>query len=493
MTDICLLLEGTYPYVAGGVSSWVDQLLNRYKDLTFSILYLGPRRSAQKKMHYKIPENVVDFREIYLFDYQIRKEHTKPGKKKDFEILFSFFKDMRSGNVALLPELLRIIGNPETRTISLHDLAHSLEGWEMLLKLYNTEGEETSFLDYFWTWRFLFLPFFSLLRIDLPQARMYHSVSTGYAGAIGAMAKLKYNRPYLLTEHGIYTRERKIEISKADWIFSKEANEIIVSDDREFFREWWIQLFSFLSKVSYEWADEIITLFDGNKKIEIEEGADPNKISVIPNGVDFQSLSTLKSKTDKSVYRIGLVGRVVPIKDIKTFIKAARKIYDDLPNVEILVIGPWDEDEDYYKECLFLVEMESLKNVVKFTGKVRVSDYYPMLDIMVLTSISEAQPIAILEAEACGIPVVATDVGACRELVYGRTPDDQLLGVCGEIVPICNPEAVSKAVIKILKDPSLCKKMGNIGKKRVEMYYQMDDLVARYHAKYIQYTEQACV
>ena len=66
MTDVCLLLEGTYPYVAGGVSSWVHDLIRSLDDVTFSIIYLGAHRPGTKKMHYKLPHNVHDFQEYYL-------------------------------------------------------------------------------------------------------------------------------------------------------------------------------------------------------------------------------------------------------------------------------------------------------------------------------------------------------------------------------------------------------------------------------------------
>ena len=74
MQDVCLLLEGTYPYVAGGVSSWVYDLVKRMQDISFSIVYLGAHRPGSKKMHYELPENVVDFRELYLFDYRVDPE-----------------------------------------------------------------------------------------------------------------------------------------------------------------------------------------------------------------------------------------------------------------------------------------------------------------------------------------------------------------------------------------------------------------------------------
>lgn len=493
MSDVCLLLEGTYPYVAGGVSTWVYELIKRLDDISFSVIYLGPHRLATRKMHYDIPENVVEFRELYLFDYQLNKERTKKKSREDIEAVLNFFLQMRKGNTALFSDMARIFGNRHERSLSLYDLAHSQTGWELVRRLYAAEDEDISFIDYFWTWRFLFLPFFSLLRVELPPARLYHSISTGYAGTLGVLAKLQHRRPFMLTEHGIYTRERKIEISKADWIYSKSAREMRVTHKPDFFREWWISLFSFLSRLTYEWTDEIITLYEGNRRVQIEEGAAPEKTRVIPNGIDFRSLAGLQREPRGANFRIGFVGRVVPIKDVKTFIKACRKIYEELRNVEIFVIGPTDEDESYYRECLYLVEMEGLRDVIRFTGKAKMAEFYPKLDVVVLTSISEAQPIVVLEAAACGIPCVTTDVGACRELLYGRIPEDRALGPSGEVTPICDPNATATGVIRILKDPDLYERMGIAGKKRAEKFYQIDDLIADYHMLYNRYIENVYI
>src|SRR5690606_7123014 len=115
---------------------------------------------------------------------------------------------------------------------------------------------------------------FLTIREQIPEADLYHSVSTGYAGVVGALAKRLYNKPFLLTEHGIYSREREEEIIKADWV-------------KGYFKDMWIQYFYRLSACAYQNADWITTLFGRNKEIEIELGCDQEKIEIIPNGVDI--------------------------------------------------------------------------------------------------------------------------------------------------------------------------------------------------------------
>lgn len=116
------------------------------------------------------------------------------------------------------------------------------------------------------------------------------------------------------------------------------------------------------------------------------------------------------------------------------------------------MVGPADEDARYGAECQDLVRHLGLDDCLRFTGPVAVDDYLPQLDVVVLTSISEAQPLVILEAGAAGIPSVATDVGACREMIYGSPTENPPLGPGGEVTPLANPTATAQAVARLLAD-----------------------------------------
>ncbi len=486
--DVCLLLEGTFPYVAGGVSTWVYDLIRSMPQTSFAVVFIGAQRSEKKQRHYEIPPNVREFQELYLFDYRVRKEKTRP-RPGDFEKIYEFMRGMECGETAFFDEILEIFGGPWPQRLSLYDLVHSKKGWKVLQRLYHNEQDAVSFIDYFWTWRFLYTPFYAILRARLPEALVYHTASTGYAGVLGAIAKKRTGRPLLLTEHGIYTRERKIEIAKADWIYSDLLQDIKVSSKRDFFKEWWISLFSYFSKLVYERADRIYTLYEGNRLIQQEEGADPAKIEIIPNGIDSPLDPDPPAKHAEKL-RIGFAGRVVPIKDVKTLIRAFKLVKLELPETELYIMGPTDEDALYYRECCLLVENEGLGSDAHFMGKVKLSDYYPTLDVLVLTSISEGQPLVMLEAAACGIPVVATQVGSCRELLYGKSADDQLIGTSGRVTPICDPAATANTLLKVLKNPVERQRMGLAAKERVKTYYQLEDVLAAYEQAYAEYGDK---
>ena len=89
------------------------------------------------------------------------------------------------------------------------------------------------------------------------------------------------------------------------------------------------------------------------------------------------------------------------------------------------MIGPAEEDPGYAARCRQLVARLGRTNQIRFVGPMPPAQIYGDLDVVVLTSFSEGQPLVILEAYAWGVPVVATDVGACREMIEGRTEEDR--------------------------------------------------------------------
>ena len=181
---------------------------------------------------------------------------------------------------------------------------------------------------------------------------------------------------------------------------------------------------------------------------------------------------------------VGMIGRVVPIKDIKTFIRAMRSVVTELPETEGWIIGPEDEDAEYAAECRSLVSSMGLENNVRFLGFQKVDDILPQLGVMVLTSISEAQPLVILEAWCAGTPVVSSDVGSCRELIEGGTAQDRDLGQAGEVVAIADPQATAQAVLGLLRNPTQWASAQAAGVARANRYYGEALMLERYRELY---------
>jgi polysaccharide biosynthesis protein PelF len=500
--DVMLLLEGTYPYVSGGVSSWVHQIIRGMPELTFSIVFLGSNKDAYGKMRYELPKNLVHLEVHYIMEtWRTDTPRSRTGNHKAFEDARQMHEFFRSPTGDIPDELFaRVMSTLGTKQgIDPKDFLHSRESWHRIREDYLTYCTDPSFVDYFWTVRTMHGPLFTLAEIarNSPPAKVIHSISTGYAGLLGAMLRFVRKRPYVLTEHGIYTKERKIDLAHAEWI--KDAREAFgggLDDDVSYIRRLWIRFFEGLGRMAYTAADKIIALYEGNRKRQVADGAEDVRTAVIPNGIDLERFGALRSKrmmhavstqgpgADAPPKVMGLLGRVVPIKDIRTFVRSMRTVCTRIPEAEGWIIGPEDEDQAYARECRELATNLGLGDKVKFLGFQKPDDILPKLGLMVLTSISEALPLVVLEGYAAGLPTVATDVGCCRDLVEGATPEDKALGHSGAVVPIADPEATAAASIKLLSDPAAWKAAQTAGINRVEKFYTQKMMYDSYRKIY---------
>ena len=149
-------------------------------------------------------------------------------------------------------------------------------------------------------------------------------------------------------------------------------------------------------------------------------------------------------------------------------------------NVRLHILGGVD-DQEYADECYALVEQLGMKNVI-FTGRVNIMEYFTKLDFTILTSISEGQPLSVLESFAAQRPAVTTDVGCCRALINGEEGD--LLGAAGYCVLPMYREGLADAMEKMCSNRARMLEMGRIGQKRVELYYQQQFMLKNYQAVY---------
>lgn len=485
VADVCLVCEGTYPYISGGVATWTHELLLSQPELTFHILSLLPP-DGKTERRYTVPDNVLGI--TNLFVQKIPKGDaftTARTRKKLFEALELPLLNLQ--HMATMVDFRRIL-----KALSNHGgrlgpavLLDSPEAFTMCQRMYYSTMADTSFLDYFWTWRGLLGGLYSILLAPMPAAKVYHALCTGYAGLFIARARAETGRPCLLTEHGIYTNERKIEITAAEWLRDLHEPNLNVNRRRyqRDLRDFWIDSFFGYARLCYEAAEKIITLSEVNRDMQIADGADPAKIQIIPNGINYERYGSIK-RLHAPIRTVALIGRVVPIKDIKTFLRAMAYVCEQIKEVEILVIGPTDEDPEYYEECLDMVKATGLSSRVAFTGKVKVDEYLPRIDVIALTSISEGQPLVLLEAGAAGIPAVCTDVGDCRAMIYGRPNEEPPLGAGGIVTLLTDPVQVGKSILALLVDQRYYEQCSRTIKQRVETYYKMDRQTKSYRNLY---------
>jgi glycosyltransferase involved in cell wall biosynthesis len=494
--DILLIAEGTYPYIRGGVSTWVHDLINGLSDFNFGVVFLGSRPEDYGDIKYQLPENLVYLSVNYLFNYEnIQLQKSTESKNDTFNYigyLHSWFKKTTNINEEF-PEKLKDLSF-YTEDIRKEVFLYGKESWNFIINMYSKYAVETPFIDYFWTIRNMHAPIFEVANVakNLPDFDIIHSPSTGYAGFLASLLSYDRKKPFVLTEHGIYTRERKIDLLNTDWLIDKRLFFQKDIGELDHIKNLWIRFFESIGRFIYKASTLIISLFSTARDIQISYGADPQKCIVIPNGVDVEGYSKLIEKRPKKTPKvITLLGRVVPIKDIKTFIKAMKIVCDKMPDTEGWIVGPTDEDPDYFEECKNLVETFKLEENVKFLGFQNPKDIFPKTGILTLTSISEGIPLVILEGFAAGVPCVATDVGSCRQLIYGGLNEEDIkIGKAGEVVPIANPEELAKAYIKLLEDENLYKSCQEAAIKRVNTFYTKKQFLDNYRKIYTEIKEK---
>ena len=471
MIDVLIIAEGTYPYVRGGVSSWIHQLISGLDEYKFGIVFLGSRKKDYKEKKYEFPKNLVFYHEEFMFDEDDFPEKKAILKVKDFDKIEKFHEYFKNNKEYDFFKNIDFFKN----TASLKNFLYSYPSWEFIEKHYEINVSNSPFINYIWSVKNMHIPIWKLVKVVdvIKEFRIVHSPSTGYAGFLAALLSYTYNRPFILTEHGIYIKERKIDLLNASWIkdsiyrFHKQIGEL------DYSKKMWIRFFEGLGKIQYDRAEIIISLYKKAREVQISYGAPKEKTEVIPNGIDIEKLKPLRKKEIPKV--ITLIGRVVPIKDIKTFIKAIKLTSTKIPDIQGWIVGPEDEDPEYVNECKKLVETLNLKNNVKFLGFQNITDILPKTGLLTLTSISEGMPLTVIEGFAAGLPCVSTDVGSCKELIYGNDGKK-----AGEITHIADTTEIANAYIKILSNENIYREYQNNAIERVERDYTKEKFLNSY-------------
>lgn len=471
---VCIIAEGCYPYVIGGVSSWIHSMIKSFPNIEFILVTIISDRSTSGKFTYELADNLTEVYEVYLQDvdwvgHSKNKKNRIRLKKRETEALRSLVigEDVDWVNV------FRLFNR---KNISVNNLLMSPQFLEITKEYYNLKYVNITFSDFLWTLRSIYLPLFLTLKFVPPRADIYHCVSTGYAGIIGSKAVSLYTDARLLiSEHGIYTREREEEIIKAKWVQS-------------IYKGIWIDQFKKMSSGAYFFADLVTSLFEQAQSLQLELGCPISKAIITPNGINTENFKNIPKKDKDDPYiHVGAILRVTPIKDVKTMITAFYYAHKKEPRLKLWIMGPVDEDPQYADECFGLVKTLNAENI-EFTGRINTMDYIGRMDMTILTSISEGQPLTILEGFAAKKPCIATNVGNCYGLIHG---ENDPFGAAGIVVSVMNISEISGAILKLAGDPKLIRQMGENGYRRLMYKYKNEYMVDTYRKIYMTLAEMS--
>jgi len=195
------------------------------------------------------------------------------------------------------------------------------------------------------------------------------------------------------------------------------------------------------------------------------------KSIVIYNGVDIKRYFPSRSLAEKIIKEfslkeeeklVGLIGALIPEKGHEEFIKAAKKVADNFPDVKFLIVGSEDVNESGYVEKLRnIIEKLSLQDKMIFTGfRKNIPEIINALSITCIASIFEACPMIVLESMACGTPVVGSRVGGTVELIED--------GENGLLYEPGNAEDLAEKILFLLKNPEEYSKISKYARKIVE-------------------------
>lgn len=486
ISDVLLATEGTYPYTLGGVSAWADRLIRGLADRTFTVYSVVANPGASQR--YELPSNVdrllmvplwgTDrheefswnvpvsrpfgarrlFRRDFLPAYEawvtacLRPAETKLSDAR--EALMTFARIAEAG---LMKYALR---HPQTWAI----LRSRLAEHPVFRHLNLFEAIDIGKLLY----RYL-----APLAFPAPEARVYHASAAAFCALPLIVAKERYGRPLLVTEHGVYYRERLLQLARVE----RGAP----------YRYFLSSLYSLVVRLAYQAVDSVAPVARFNAMWEERLGVPPSKIHPIPNGVDPKAFHIVREAgSGENPLRLVMVARIDPLKDIHTAIRAMRWLRDahgrrpELEGVTLTIYGP-APDPAYEASCRDLVREYGLEPMVRFAGPTDdVNGALNSGDIAILSSSSEGFPYAAVEAVMAGRPIVATDVGGMREIV--RQP-------YGILVPPRRPRELADAIARFAGMRQQLAELGRVGRDRMLAEYTLERFLARYRAWYDEWSD----
>lgn len=504
--DVAIVMESTYPYLKGGVSAVVHDIVTHNPDLTYGIIHITWDSEAPHEDLYGMPDNVVWVRPVYLSMQEHRHDFMAASSKnlgmtpvqrsvlvnRLFDALYALSERRE---VEPLWQLIDEGFNQRTRSYPLWALLGTREFMETLSV--RMPQLNLSLADSFWTLRNFLSLAYAILGETMPKARVYHAHTTGYASLLGAAAARDHDTSFLLTEHNLYVRDTVntlLDRNMALSITSEDYRTFDVTPEQRAWMAWWTEMGHFC----YPSAALITYLYPTAITEAARLGADIDKAVVVPNAMVIEEFEDkyrarlaaqehLVQHGDNHTWKLVYIARVVPIKgllDLLSSMDILRR--HGFPNLHLEVLGPTEHVPEYYEACLAKIESLGLHDYVTIHGTVNVRDMLDQFDLLVLPSYNEGQPIVVLEAMAAGIPTVGTDVGGMRQLIGDElhTSDGRTIGSCGELVVAGDVQQMADNIRTVIGNRELYAEYADNARTRVQEFFQMHEIMSSYNEIY---------
>lgn len=412
---VLLTTEGTYPYIRGGVSTWADMMVRGLPQHEFTVVAIVANPPSGQ--FYELPPG-VELLTVPLWGFELLEEYlplTSGARRARRTTDQAIRKHLLPAIDELLEQVLVAVGDPERIGSALVSLADFSVGydlrlgmrdervWALMLERFRSNPLylHTNLGEAFELARSLFR-YLVPLTIPLPDVDVVHSSAAAFCVFPGIVAKLRSGTPLVLSEHGIYLRERILDLVR--------------NDIRMLGKTMFSNLYRGIGNAAYRFADHVVPVCVYNTHWELALGVDAEKVGVVYNGVEPTAFAPAV-QPPSGPPTVAYVGRLDPLKDLLTLVRAARLVLRDLPEVRFRIFGP-DTDPAYAERCRRTVEELGLTGSITFEGPTDdPPSAYRAADVVVLSSMSEGFPFTVVEAMMCGRTVVATSVGGVAEAI----------------------------------------------------------------------------
>ncbi|MCM8813734.1 MAG: glycosyltransferase family 4 protein, partial [Candidatus Omnitrophica bacterium] len=224
------------------------------------------------------------------------------------------------------------------------------------------------------------------------------------------------------------------------------------------------------------WGERVIAISDAVRKHLLQDFRVPaKKVVFIPNGIDVDQFAVaLKTRDPQHRDRIvGIVARLSSVKGHRYLLQAMPAVLRVFPDAQLYIFG----EGSMKFELVHLAEKLRIQERVFFLPNVsNTPDILPEIDIFVMPSIQEGLGLSLLEAQACGLPVVASDVGGIPTVVKHE--------VTGLLAPPRDPQALAAAIIRLMSDRELAMRLGERARKDVAEKFTVARMTAQVEKVY---------
>jgi polysaccharide biosynthesis protein PelF len=451
---IAMMTEGTYPYGFGGVSVWCDQLIRGMPGYDFCLVAIVATEAEQ--VVWSLPRNVTSLSTVLLWGPALAGRASGRRDGLPLRLLSELVDTLLDSSAEAQPRFADVLhelfefgqhGNLSAGLASEKAVRLLSEAWadrwpDSAHAAPNMHDAVTAvqLLDH------------SLRPLSHPpvQADIAHAVTNGLGVLLALAAKWRYGMPIIVTEHGVYLREQYMQHRNGPYRWPVKAFHL-----------------GFMRRLCALAYSEAATITPGNvynRRWEERLGADPARIRTVYNGVDPANFPALDGEPETPT--ISWVGRVDPIKDLETLMRAFALVHQEMPEARLRLFGsPPKGKESYLQHCQALAAELGVDKAATFEGRVEnIRDAYDAGSIVALSSVSEGFPYSLIEAMTCGRACVATDVGGVTEAV----------GDTGLVVPPRSPALMAEACLALLRDDEVRHRLGAAARSRALENFTVD-------------------